>query len=439
MSAQQTSRDWPTTPIIRCKKRPKPDENSPHLTGNIFHLSGDQPNDENGIDLARQDFDLVKISLVKGTKFIREGTSITNRRRILGENQNENQNLQNPGSRPGCHFDQYILKSHAFGVENLRNCGLPVASSSPIRGEDSQLFEPPCSDDAFSTTWPALEVDQLAGMLKSVHPPQCLTDQADGGKNSYNDSFLPGFSDTDLVYKSSSSSGSSVSDDENQNSIIIHHSKSINPMNGMRTSSKRTILIENQNSNHPRQNKKIHLIRKPPEVKSGRLMMVDCRYPYEYNGGHIRGAVNLAEWPKLRRFFFGTETRASERAKIPKPSRTTFVLHCEFSTQRAPQLFHLLRNYDRSIHMNFYPALRFPKVYVLRGGYAAFYQAHPEFCTPPAYTRMHSRPDLLSRWSKHCGLVNRKQFTVPKSYNSEPRNTASHRPCSPFMSTTSME
>ena len=34
-----------------------------------------------------------------------------------------------------------------------------------------------------------------------------------------------------------------------------------------------------------------------------KLVIVDCRYDFEYRGGHIRGAVNLQS-EELSRFFF---------------------------------------------------------------------------------------------------------------------------------------
>ncbi|CAH8496194.1 unnamed protein product [Schistosoma rodhaini] len=153
------------------------------------------------------------------------------------------------------------------------------------------------------------------------------------------------------------------------------------------------------------------------------LVIIDCRYPYEYDAGHIYSAINLSDWPHLCKYFFGAKqsirTSEADLSKSssssstgpfvkPKPSSTLFVLHCEFSTKRAPQLFHLLRNYDRTLHFTSYPALKYPFVYILRGGYSAFFKNYPHLCEPSNYLQMHSRPDLLSIWRKHCNIVNRQ-------------------------------
>ncbi|CAH8478460.1 unnamed protein product [Heterobilharzia americana] len=155
-----------------------------------------------------------------------------------------------------------------------------------------------------------------------------------------------------------------------------------------------------------------------------RVVIVDCRYPYEYNAGHIRGAINLADWPSLCQYFFGAkqinESSVTDMHSLslslpkllvgPKPSRTLFVLHCEFSSKRAPELFQLLRNHDRTLNFSSYPALRYPQVYILHGGYAAFFKGYPHLCQPSGYLQMHSRPHLLSYWRKHCKRVNQKSI-----------------------------
>ncbi|VDQ17044.1 unnamed protein product [Trichobilharzia regenti] len=99
----------------------------------------------------------------------------------------------------------------------------------------------------------------------------------------------------------------------------------------------------------------------------------------------------------------------------PKPSRTIFVLHCEFSSKRAPELFHLLRNHDRALNFSSYPALRYPQVYILRGGYAAFFRDYPELCEPPGYLQMCGRPELSSIWRKHYKC--KQQKSTPKKWS----------------------
>ena len=63
-----------------------------------------------------------------------------------------------------------------------------------------------------------------------------------------------------------------------------------------------------------------------------RYTILDCRYPYEYDGGHIQEAVNIWEKDKLlERFFKEPQHPTSE-------GRTIFVFHCEFSSKRGPDM-----------------------------------------------------------------------------------------------------
>nr|XP_046173681.1 M-phase inducer phosphatase 1-B-like [Oncorhynchus gorbuscha] len=121
------------------------------------------------------------------------------------------------------------------------------------------------------------------------------------------------------------------------------------------------------------------------------FVVVDCRYPYEYQGGHIKGALSLPNTDKA------VDQLLSQRLKAHSPDkRLVLVLHCEFSSERAPRTCHLLRSVDRS--MNEYPALHYPELYVLKGGYRDFYHSHQEHCEPQAYCPMHHedhREELL--------------------------------------------
>lgn len=67
--------------------------------------------------------------------------------------------------------------------------------------------------------------------------------------------------------------------------------------------------------------------------------VIDCRFDYEYNGGHIPGAVNINTTAGVEEFLLGTTVNK------PKPStsgdaskKTILVFHCEFSHKRAPTL-----------------------------------------------------------------------------------------------------
>ncbi|PFX15298.1 Arylsulfatase J [Stylophora pistillata] len=120
-----------------------------------------------------------------------------------------------------------------------------------------------------------------------------------------------------------------------------------------------------------------------PEVEAH---IIDCRYPYEYNAGHIKGARNI----------YTKEEIESEFIEKPKRSltgkKTILIFHCEFSSKRGPDMSRFLRNRDRDVHYQVYPKLFYPELYLIEGGYKAFFAK----CKAPVVRRMKSDwPGLL--------------------------------------------
>lgn len=114
--------------------------------------------------------------------------------------------------------------------------------------------------------------------------------------------------------------------------------------------------------------------------------IIDCRYPYEYEGGHIIGA-EMWHLPEL----VGEHLKAKKGAPVKASEeelRHIMVFHCEFSAERGPKTQRLLREMDRTANKEHYPALHFPEMYLLEGGYKSFYEKYPELCTPREYVRM---------------------------------------------------
>ncbi|XP_013781689.1 M-phase inducer phosphatase 1-B-like [Limulus polyphemus] len=111
--------------------------------------------------------------------------------------------------------------------------------------------------------------------------------------------------------------------------------------------------------------------------------IVDCRYPYEFEGGHIIGAKNIYTKPGIVQEFFKNERKPSE-----KNWKHIIVFHCEFSSERGPTLCKFLREMDRQANKEHYPHLFHPEIYVLNGGYKAFYEKYWEFCEPQQYKPM---------------------------------------------------
>ncbi|XP_067858118.1 cell division cycle 25 homolog d isoform X3 [Heptranchias perlo] len=111
-------------------------------------------------------------------------------------------------------------------------------------------------------------------------------------------------------------------------------------------------------------------------------VIVDCRYPYEYDGGHIKGALNLYTEELLIDAFF-----PSQAAPCPVGRCNIIIFHCEFSSERGPKVCRNLRRMDRNA--NVYPRLCFPELYILKDGYKEFYQEFKIFCEPQGYIQMH--------------------------------------------------
>lgn len=187
--------------------------------------------------------------------------------------------------------------------------------------------------------------------------------------------------------------------------------------------------------------------------KHYRLIILDCRYFFEYAGGHLKGALNISS-PEAINFLFtelqelltldeflgdllatsGSEVRLQDLQRISAAylSRRTsrpeqgsqcggaeclypcnhsvshnqtrggnpqanlqvvpvFVLHCEFSSQRAPNMYNLIRQIDRTSN-KVYPKLTFPQMFVIRGGYEACSKAG----------RLPYRQMLLDEFKEEC-------------------------------------
>ncbi len=113
-----------------------------------------------------------------------------------------------------------------------------------------------------------------------------------------------------------------------------------------------------------------------------RILVVDCRFEYEYNGGHIENAVNFNDKQHLTHELFNNSS--SEASSRP----TLLILHCEYSVHRAPLTAKHIRNHDRNVNAVNYPKLSYPELYILDGGYSKFFASHRSKCYPQNYVEM---------------------------------------------------
>ncbi|KAF3008247.1 cell division cycle- protein [Penicillium rubens] len=115
------------------------------------------------------------------------------------------------------------------------------------------------------------------------------------------------------------------------------------------------------------------------------VLVIDCHFKYEYEGGHIDGAFNYDDKEKL----------VEELFKAPK-SCTTLVLHCEHTTYRAPIMAGYLRHQDRAMSVDTYPNLTYPDLYILNGGYSSFFAENCRLCFPQNYVEMSDKEHKIA-------------------------------------------
>ena len=116
----------------------------------------------------------------------------------------------------------------------------------------------------------------------------------------------------------------------------------------------------------------------------GSYRIIDSRYSYEYEGGHIQGAENVHNKDDILEFFKNPVRESDGKRHI-------IIFHCEFSLERGPTMCRFLRNHDREINAENYPALCYPELYILKGGYKEFYESYKTCCTPMNYVAMLSK------------------------------------------------
>ncbi|XP_076109258.1 M-phase inducer phosphatase 1-A-like isoform X1 [Mytilus galloprovincialis] len=117
----------------------------------------------------------------------------------------------------------------------------------------------------------------------------------------------------------------------------------------------------------------------------GSFRIIDSRYSYEFEGGHIPGAENIHNKDDILELLKNPNTPRSDG------KRDIIIFHCEFSSERGPKMCRFLRNHDRELNAENYPSLYFPELYILKGGYKEFYESFKTLCTPMDYVPMLSK------------------------------------------------
>ncbi|CAL1540536.1 unnamed protein product [Lymnaea stagnalis] len=127
--------------------------------------------------------------------------------------------------------------------------------------------------------------------------------------------------------------------------------------------------------------------------------IIDCRYPYEYEGGHIQSAQNIYTKDEVIEKYLKKPIIQKDSSK-----RIVLVFHCEFSSERGPGLFRFLRSQDRETNKECYPFLHYPEIYLLEGGYKNFFENFSYLCEPREYRTMFDKnhSDDLRKFRAKC-------------------------------------
>ncbi|KAF8274213.1 hypothetical protein EI94DRAFT_1551410, partial [Lactarius quietus] len=144
--------------------------------------------------------------------------------------------------------------------------------------------------------------------------------------------------------------------------------------------------------------------------------VIDCRFDYEYNGGHVPGAININTTTQLEEYFLGATTNKP----VPSVSgeggpKHILIFHCEFSAKRAPTFAKHLRSKDRAVNNHNYPRVHFPEVYILEGGYCQYFRESGVRCEPSGYVRMDDPYHAASR-KEDLDQFRKAKFGRTKSY-----------------------
>ncbi|KAG8727790.1 cell division cycle- protein [Ceratobasidium sp. 428] len=141
--------------------------------------------------------------------------------------------------------------------------------------------------------------------------------------------------------------------------------------------------------------------------------VIDCRFEYEYEGGHIPGAINLNTTQAVEDYLLG-EGKPDPSRSGDGTKKDVLVFHCEFSVKRAPTFAKHLRSRDRTLNSHSYPKVHYPEVYVMAGGFSQYFKEKPSQVDPPySYVRMDDPVHLRAR---HNDLNNFRRWERTKSY-----------------------
>lgn len=146
-------------------------------------------------------------------------------------------------------------------------------------------------------------------------------------------------------------------------------------------------------------------------------IVVDCRFRYEYQGGHIDGAMHAPLQSELQHMFFGRPVLRRTRL---------LIFHCEYSVFRAPTMASHLRKLDRAHNAHRYPYLHYPDIVVLDGGYRRFFETHRSLCQPQGYVEMRDIKHRATCETQMHRVLQAAKLTRARLFHHPPRRCSLH-------------
>jgi M-phase inducer tyrosine phosphatase len=128
---------------------------------------------------------------------------------------------------------------------------------------------------------------------------------------------------------------------------------------------------------------------------------LDARYQYEYEGGHINGAINISSFGSFQKLF-----------QDYNGSVDYVIVYCEHSLYQGPLLIKSIFKYDEKENPN---QRLFSKIFLLYGGYSTFYRRYKNHCQGKYVHELEisSKLELM----KHDQLMNEMHLKVNENEN----------------------
>ncbi|KAK7689157.1 hypothetical protein QCA50_007848 [Cerrena zonata] len=146
------------------------------------------------------------------------------------------------------------------------------------------------------------------------------------------------------------------------------------------------------------------------------FQVIDCRFDYEYNGGHVPGAININTPAAVEEFLLGSDVSKPKPSTSGDPQKKSILIfHCEFSAKRAPTFAKHLRSKDRALNNHVYPKVHYPEVYILEGGYCQYFKLSGNRCEPRGYVQMDD-PHYAASRKEDLDQFRKAKFGRTRSY-----------------------